>query len=158
MSTYWAARFLAAAELERRGYRVSIKDENAFDLLVTNDAGEQFSVIVKGLHGSGTPWIGKIILLRDNLFYILVSVGAERKDDRLFILSQSEWNILVEEYRRTHPKDHGSGFLWDAPHQHEGKWDKLPGVDRTKKRRKCRKQSTSKEPKRMINFSFVPLI
>jgi hypothetical protein len=58
MTIYWAARFLVAAELERRGYRVSLTDENmpGFDLSVTTPTAEQFVVDVKGL-GSSTPWL-----------------------------------------------------------------------------------------------------
>ena len=139
MTTYWAARFLAAAELERRRYRVSLKDESApgFDLSVTNDAGEQFLVNIKGLAASGTPWTGAIIPPRENLFYILVFVAAARNDDRFFILSQSEWNGLIEEYQRTHPHDPGSGFLWDAPHQYEGQWKHFHAGNLQKKRKKA---------------------
>jgi hypothetical protein len=62
MTTYWAARFLVAAELERRGYRVRLTDENTpgFDLSVTTATSEQFVVDVKGLGTSGTPWLGII--------------------------------------------------------------------------------------------------
>jgi hypothetical protein len=142
MTTYWAARFLAAAELERRGYHVSLADEKVpgFDLSVTTLIGEQFLVDVKGLGAAGTPWLGTIKPPRENLFYILVSVTADRKDDRFFILSQSEWNPLIEEYQRNHPDDPTSGFLWDAPLKYEGKWEKLPTLKPDKKRRKTRKK------------------
>ena len=76
MTTYWAARFLAAAELERRGCRVALSAEDApgFDLSVTSATGEQFVVDVKGLACLGTPWLGIIKPRRRDLFYILVFV------------------------------------------------------------------------------------
>ncbi len=128
MTTYWAARFLAAAELERRGYRVSLTDEKTpgFDLSITSVTGEQFLVDVKGLGSSGTPWIGRIKPPRPNLFYILVFVAPDRNEDRFFILSQSNWNALVEDYQHSHPNDPNPGFLWAAPHKYEGQWEKLP--------------------------------
>ena len=127
MTTYWAARFLVAAELERRRYSVSLPDEHApgFDLAVTSAKGEQFLVDVKGLRTSKTPWLGAIKPSRESFFYILVFVGLDHNDDRFFILSQSEWNALVEEYQRNHPNDPTSGFLWDAPLKYEGQWEKL---------------------------------
>jgi hypothetical protein len=141
MTTYWAARFLAAAELERRGYHVSLTDENApgFDLSVTTDTGEQFLVDVKGVASSGTPWIGQLKPPRPNLFYILVFVGADRSDDRFFMLSQSEWNALLEDYQHSHPIDPTSGFLWAAPHRYEAQWEKLPANRPHRKKGKRRR-------------------
>ncbi len=83
MTTYWAARFLVAAELERRRYHVRLSDENTpgFDLSVTTATGERFFVDVKGLAAAGTPWLGPMKPPRENLFYILVFVGADRNDD-----------------------------------------------------------------------------
>jgi hypothetical protein len=143
MTTYWAARFLVAAELERRRYHVRLTDENTpgFDLSVTTATGEQFFVDVKGLAAAGTPWLGPIKPPRENLFYILVFVGADRNDDRFFILSQSEWDGLIEEYQRNHPNDPTSGFLWDASLKHEGKWEKLPTPKPDKRRKKIRKKT-----------------
>jgi hypothetical protein len=144
LTTYWAARFLVAAELERRRYHVRLTDENTpgFDLSVTTITGQQFLVDVKGLGAAGTPWLGAIKPPRENLFYILVFVGAGRNDDRFFILSQSEWNALIEEYQRNHPNDPTSGLLWAAPHKYEGQWEKLPANKPPKKRRKSRKKDT----------------
>jgi hypothetical protein len=141
MTTYWAARFLAAAELERRGYHVSLADEKVpgFDLSVTTLTGEQFLVDVKGLGSSETPWIGRIKPTRPNLFYILVLVAPDRNEDRFFILSQSEWNSLVEDYQHSHPNDPTPGFLWAAPHKYEGQWGKLPSNKPPRKRRKSKK-------------------
>ena|SRR5436190_20768024 len=129
MTTYWAARFLAAAELERRGYRVTLSAEDApgFDLSVTSATGEQFVVDVKGLASVGTPWLGLIKPRRRDLFYILVFVGPDRSDDRFFILEQLEWNAFVEDYQRNHPYDPTPGFLWDAPLKHEAQWGRLKG-------------------------------
>jgi hypothetical protein len=60
MTVYWAAQFLVAAELERRGYFVSFTHENTpdFDLSVTSPTGEHFVVDVEGLDSS-TSWLGK---------------------------------------------------------------------------------------------------
>jgi hypothetical protein len=128
MTVYWAAQFLVAAELERRGYFVSFTHENTpdFDLSVTSPTGEHFVVDVEGL-GSWTSWLGTIKPPRKNLYYILVFVGSGFTQDRFFILSQSEWNALIEGYKRNRPNDPSSGFLWDAPHKYEGQWEMLPG-------------------------------
>jgi hypothetical protein len=149
MTIYWAARFLVAAELERRGYRVSLTDENmpGFDLSVTTPTAEQFVVDVKGL-GSSTAWLGAIKPPRENLFYVLVFVGSSPTEDRFFILSQLEWNALIEDYQRNHPNDPTSGFLWTAPHKYERQWEKLPSWRKpSKKKRKSRKKSVEDYPR-----------
>jgi len=128
MSTQWAAQFLVAAELERKGYVVTFTMGHATpvaDLMVGNSEGGQFWVDVKGL-ASDTSWWGEKKASRRNLFYILVRVGETRDKDRFFILIQNRFNRLVDEYRAAHPKSLG-GFNWTAPHKFEGKWKKLPG-------------------------------
>ena len=106
---------------------LSAEDAPGFDLSVTSATGEQFVVDVKGLACLGTPWLGIIKPRRRDLFYILVFVGADRSDDRFFILEQLEWNALVEDYQRNHPNDPIPGFLWDAPLKYEGQWERLKG-------------------------------
>lgn len=126
----WPAVFLVAAELERRGYVASIilNPNNPWaDLMVGHpNTGEQFWVDVKGLRKSNA-WTGKAKGERANLFYILVLVGKTRTGDRFFVLSQADFNGLVEQYQRDHPtaKPIG-GFDWTDPHEFEDKWDKLP--------------------------------
>src|ERR1700738_4391592 len=98
MSAQWAAQFLVAAELERHGYVVTFTMGHATpvaDLMVGHTEGDQFWVDVKGLKRPNA-WLGKIKPPRKNLFYILTLVGTDRHEDRFFILSQSEWNELVE--------------------------------------------------------------
>jgi hypothetical protein len=130
MSTQWAAQFLVAAELERQGYIVTFTMGHATpvaDLMIGNSEGDQFWVDVKGL-ASNNAWWGKKKSPRRNLFYVLVRVGETRNKDRFFVLSQVEFNNLIEAYEIAHPKAKKlGGFDWKAPHQFEGKWEKLPG-------------------------------
>ena len=132
MSTQWAAQFLVAAELERRGYVVTFTMGHATpvaDLMVGHESGEQFWVDVKGL-GKPNSWFGKPKPARSKLFYVLVLVGRERAADRFFILTQAEWNRLIEDYEKGHPTQKKSGgFGWRDPHGHENPWAKMPGWD-----------------------------
>jgi hypothetical protein len=131
MSAQWAAQFLVAAELERHRYVVTFTMGHSTpvaDLMVGHPkSGAQFWVDVKGL-SKPNAWMGLLKLRRANLFYILVLVGRERAKDRFFILSQSEWDGLIEEYRNDHPSQKPvGGFNWTGPHKFENQWSKLPG-------------------------------
>ena len=111
--TQWAAQFLAASELVRRGYVVSFTMGNhtpTADLMVgVPDNGLQFWVDVKGL-SSNNAWLIKQKPDHMNLFYILVRVGDDRARDRFFILDQAQVNALLEQSRLAHPNDPTSGF------------------------------------------------
>jgi hypothetical protein len=130
MSTQWAAQFLVAAELERHEYAVSFTMGNqtpVADLMVGHSNGKQFWVDVKGIAGRNSWW-GLPKAERLNLFYILVSVGGHRREDRFFILNQTEWNGLITQYQMDHPtQKKKGGFGWVAPHVFEDQWSKLPG-------------------------------
>ncbi len=132
MTTQWAAQFLVSAELERHGYVVSFTmghATKAADLMVGHEGtGAQFWVDVKGL-AKPTSWPGGGTKApRKNLFYILVLVCTARENDRFSILSQSEWDGLVNRYGEEHPnqKSRTGGFNWTAPHRFENQWSKLP--------------------------------
>ena len=130
-SVQWAAQFLAAAELERAGYDVAFTMGNSTpvaDLMVGNPVtGEQFWVDVKGLQ-SRNAWFGKRKGARPNLYYALVFVGSDRSKDMFFVLTQAEFNDLVQKYDRDHPGQiKQGGFAWGAPLGFENKWAKLPG-------------------------------
>jgi len=97
------------------------------DLMVGHPlTGEQFWVDVKGMWDPNAWW-GTPKAVRPNLFYILVLVGVDRNADRFFVLNQSEFNTLIEQYRQAHPaaKPVG-GFNWGDPHAFENRWEKLP--------------------------------
>src|ERR1035437_5877994 len=105
MSTQWAAQFLVAAELERHQYAVSFTMGNytpVADLMVGHPNGKQFWVDVKGIVGRNSWW-GLPKPERLHLFYILVSLGGQRREDRFFILNQTEWNGLIARYQMDHP-------------------------------------------------------
>jgi hypothetical protein len=127
--TQWAAQFLTASELVRRGYVVSFTMGNhtpTADLMVgVPESGLQFWIDVKGL-SSNNAWLIKRKPDHLNLFYILVRVGEVRDKDRFFILSQPDINSLIEKYRRAHPNDPTSGFAWNYPLKFENKWGNLP--------------------------------
>lgn len=133
--TQWAAQFLAAAELVRRGFVVSFTMGNntpLADLIVGHPiTGKEFWVDVKGL-ASRNAWLvaEKHELL--NSFYILVFVGQSHEQDRFFIMSQAETNALVQRYKTKHPeqKPLGNtwGFNWGDPAEFENRWDQLIGM------------------------------
>jgi hypothetical protein len=134
--TQWAAQFLAAGELVRRGYTVSFTMGNhtpMADLMVGAASRQQFWVDVKGL-ASKAAWLVKPKLEHENLFYILVYLaplavpGKTRNPDRFFVLSQREVNRLVEKYQTAHRTNRGTmpGFRWTDAHVFEDEWRKLP--------------------------------
>jgi hypothetical protein len=139
MSSAWAAQFLAAAELVRRGYTVSFTMGNitpVADLMVGTPEGKQFWVDVKGL-ASRTDWLVKPKAPHASLFYILVALsplvepGSSREPDQFYVLTQDEANQLEREYREARPgrKTTMPGFKFNAPRDHRDRWDKLPADD-----------------------------
>jgi hypothetical protein len=135
--TQWAAQFLAASELVRRGYVVSFTMGNhtpTADLMVgIPNGGTQFWVDVKGL-SSNNAWLITPKPQHENLFYILVRVGIRsgenRKNDRFFILSQKEMNQLLDEARAErearNSTDKTEGFGFRHPRDYEDRWGSLP--------------------------------
>ena len=129
-SAQWAAHFLAAGELARHGYEVSFTMGNntpVADLMVGHPkTGSQFWVDVKG-QWTSNAWWGTSKQQRSNLFYILVLVAPSRSDDRFFVLSQTEFDDLIEQYRLAHQNAKPvGGFNWRDPHRYENQWAKLP--------------------------------
>jgi hypothetical protein len=97
------------------------------DLMVGHPkTGDQFWVDVKGLR-TRNAWWGKAKTERPKLFYVLVLVGRQYADDRFFVLTQKEFNALVEQYRISHPSQKPvGGFDWRYPIGFEAQWGKLP--------------------------------
>lgn len=134
----WAAQFLVASELARRGYDVSFTMGNntpIADLMVGSPvSGQQFWIDVKGLT-SKTAWLVTPKTQRKGLFYVLVYLsplnesGKKVGTDRFFVLTQEETNALLDDYRKAHPGDKGKmlGFGFNDPRQFESAWSKLPG-------------------------------
>jgi len=108
--TQWAAQFLAASELVRRGYAVSFTMGNhtpMADLMVGNpDTGQQFWVDVKGLSAPNSFPIGNKKDL-ENLFYILVLVGKDRSQDQFFVMTQTDVKAEIKKYNDAHPNTMG---------------------------------------------------
>ncbi|SRR5258707_8135660 len=136
-STQWAAQFLAASELTRRGYEVTFTMGNTTpvaDLVVGSPTtGKLFWVDVKGL-ASKTAWLVSPKSERPELYYVLVYLAPlakalnARQTDMFFILTQGEVNSLLHDYANRHPGDKGKmpGFGFKDPQHFEGAWEKLP--------------------------------
>ena len=136
INTQWAAQFLVAAELTRRGYTVSFTMGNntpLADLMVGAPSGQMFWVEVKGL-AQKSPWLLRPKPQRPQLYYVLTYLSPlanrpnVRQPDRFFILTQSEANALVSSYAQAHPGDKGTmpGFGFNDPRNSEDAWNKLP--------------------------------
>jgi hypothetical protein len=134
--TQWAAQFLVAAELVRRGYTVSFTMGNSTpvaDLMAGTPKGKQFWVDVKGL-ASKSDWLVKPKEPHENLFYILAFLSplagpqSVRQPDQFYVLTQTEANQLEREFRAAHPnmKTTMPGFKFRSAEPHRDKWDKLP--------------------------------
>ena len=126
----WAAVFLAAGELMRRGYDVSFTlGPNAplADLVVRSPRGRAFIVDVKGKCRPG-PWRVKPKAQTPGLFYILVRLGMttegiDRGQDRFYVLGQAEAAGMT----RLNSKNPGlSGFSSSAAAPYKEGWDRLP--------------------------------
>ena len=136
-NTQWAAQYLVAGELARRNYTVAFTLGNmpSVDLIVTHlESGRQFLVDVKGLSKKST-WLveleGKPTV--NNLYYILVYVDRDRKNDQFHILTQDEARHLRDDHKRQrggkgslNRRGLFSGFPFNFPNKFEGRWDHLP--------------------------------
>lgn len=126
----WAAVFLAAAELTRRGYRVSFTlGQNAplADLVVRAPSRKAFIVDVKGKCRPGR-WVVKPKIHTPDLFYILVRlsiapIGAAPGEDRYYVLDQAEATRLTR-VNTTNPAL--SGFSSQAASASRNAWGILP--------------------------------
>ena len=136
-SAQWAAQFLIASELSRRGYLVSFTMGNntpdADLLVVPRRTDSPFMVDVKGQWSKST-WLVTPKQPRLRLFYILVFLpptptgSGRREDDQIFILNQDEANKLVKCHADHHPNDKGKmpGFGWRDALGFKDKWATLP--------------------------------
>lgn len=135
-TSQWAAQFLVASELVRRGYTVSFTMGNHTpdaDLMVRSPNDELFLVDVKGQRQKG-PWLVRPKNQVKALFYILVYLAPlpkgndPRKPDEFFVLTQQEASELAKAHLATHPHDKGifPGFGWKAAEPSRDKWHKLP--------------------------------
>jgi hypothetical protein len=57
---------------------------------------------------------------------VLVIVAPTRASDRFFVLTQQEFNVLVEAYYKAHPNNGLNGFGWNDALRFENSWTKLP--------------------------------
>ena len=135
-TSQWAAQFLVASELVRRGYTVSFTMGNHTpdaDLIVRSPNDELFLVDVKGQRQKG-PWLVKPKDSVKALFYILVYLAPlpkgndPRKPDEFFVLKQEEASELAKAFPASHPNDKGvfPGFGWHDPERFRDDWSKLP--------------------------------
>lgn len=120
--TQLAAQFLAASELVRRYYAVSLQMGNNrpdAGLIVGTQTGTQFSVEVKGLT-SDNEWLVTATQRRPGSYHIVVRVDDTRDQDRFFIVPQSEVNRLLQECNST------SAIPFLYLEIFENRWEMLP--------------------------------
>jgi len=94
--------------------------------VIAPDGKTTFLVDVKGQR-TRNFWQIKPKASRSDLFYILAFV-PEDQDNRYFILTQEEVNIMLDEYRNSGIKfdPRFPGMNWTTPHRFENAWEKLP--------------------------------
>ena len=130
--SHWSGQFFAAAELSRRGYRVSFTMGNApsTDLVAVSAKGYQFRVEVKTVRKYGNSWLVKSVPKDSDLYYVLVV--SRPKDDfpqpMYWILTAREAHILLRKRERdgTSPQI----LKGDIGHKEAG-WEKLPDYEDT---------------------------
>ena len=124
----FTAMYLVAAELSRRHYIVSptLGNAQAADLLCMAPEGKAFAVEIKGL-GSPNAWLVGRPPARSELYYVFVLVGAERGDDRFYVMPSAEVSRLLDEHVVAYPNDtKASGFRFRALTDFANRWDLLP--------------------------------
>jgi hypothetical protein len=122
-----ACEFLAAGELARRGYNVTLTLGNtkAIDLLVEKD-GKLIPVQVKGIQRkSSICWNLSLSKIQNHsALYILINLNADKLNE------QPEYFILTEEEVKSHFKPTKSGrdyldYNFAKRMSFENKWDKF---------------------------------
>jgi len=128
-NTQWAGQFFVAAELTRRGYRVSFTLGNCpqTDLMVVSPNGKPFRVEVKS-QKSKNFWIVKKHDLMEDHFYVFVLI-PETSPPEYHIMTCKDMLRLMQEYadhmgERYDPRF--GGFNWTAPLPHKNRWSILP--------------------------------
>lgn len=144
--TQWAATYLVAAELTKRGYRVGWPMGNAptKDLLVEAPKGERFEVDVKGgSYKSSVKSYWHLVQKErvvdsslPSLFFVFVRVDpAPNEIAEFFILSHNDLLSLHQSLTSTRPsvskkgvpyKEFAPGFQYRDLLPYKEKWDKLP--------------------------------
>jgi hypothetical protein len=130
--SHWSGQFFAAAELTRRGYRVSFTLGNApsTDIVAVSARGYQFKIEVKTVRKYGRSWPVKDVPKESDLYYVLV-VSRPRDgfpQPMYWVLTAREVQIILRKRERdgTNPC-----ILKGDISQKEGGWEKLPDYDDT---------------------------
>jgi len=126
--TQRAAQFLAASELVRRNYVVSLTTASRTPdagLTVRTQTGAQFRVDVKGL-STDDEWHIAPRQTRPSRFHILVRVDDTRDQDRFFILPQSDVHRLLQECKDARLADSTRAIPILYLEIFEDKWELLP--------------------------------
>ena len=144
--TQWAATYLVAAELTKRGYRVGWPMGNAptKDLLVESPEGKQFDIDVKGgcYKPSQSSYWHPVQETRvqgnplSSLFFVFVRVDPDPdKSSEFFILSHQDLINLHQQLTQTMPtvsrkgtpyKPFPPGCRYQDPLRYKGLWNRLP--------------------------------
>jgi hypothetical protein len=114
-----AARSMVKTKLEMNGYKVSNERPFQVEHLAT---GKRFWVHVQGNQEPASWWARELEARLDLLCILVVVEGS-----RFFVLDIGEFNGLIDQYRRDHPKQKATGFKWSDAVPFEGRWEKLPG-------------------------------
>lgn len=120
----WAARFLAAAQLAVRGYRVMVPDPATAEMLaVESPAGSAFGVSVVGIMRENSPWT--VRRGATPALYLAVLAVPSPGHPRYFVLTPDE---VAEALRKMVPQRATSlgGFRIRDVVEHEDRWEKLP--------------------------------
>lgn len=100
----WSGQFFVAAELTRRGYRVSFTLGTApsTDLVAISPKGEQFKVEVKTKRKEGSSGLVRTVPKDSNLYYVLVV--SRPKDDfpppKFWVLTSREVKAILRKRKR----------------------------------------------------------
>jgi len=128
----WSGQFFAAAELTRRGYRVSITSGNApsMDIVAVSAKSSQFKVEVKTVRRKGASWLVPKVPRDTDLYYILVV--SRPKDEypppEYWILTSREIRAILQKKKRaglSEPQVYLSDMSDDSG------WEKLPDYKST---------------------------
>jgi len=130
--SHWSGQFFAAAELTRRGYRVSFTLGNApsTDLVAVSARGYQFRIEVKTVRKHGRSWLVRNVPKDSDLYYVLVV--SRPTDDfpepEYWILTARQVRMILRKRERdgTSPQI----FIGDISHR-KSHWDMLPDYEDT---------------------------
>ena len=122
----WSGQFFVAAELTRRGYRVSftLGTVPSTDLVAISPKGKLIKVEVKTVRKEGSSWIVRKVPKDDDLYYVLAV--SRPKDNfpapKFWILTSHEIKAILRKRKR----DGTDLQVYRSDLTDEPGWEKLP--------------------------------